>query len=72
MMSPQETSITKEDLKTVKEAIVHEFHLGAEIMSGELRLLAEKIFALSEKIERFRREIKNELENKTQPILQAL
>ena len=69
MMSSQETSITKEDLKNIKEEIIHEFHRGAEIISGELKVLAERIFALNEKIERFRREIKNELENKTQPIL---
>jgi len=67
MMSSQE--ITKEDLKKIKEEIIFEFRRGAEIISGELRLLAEKIFALSEKIERFRQEIEDELENKTQPIL---
>ncbi len=72
MMPPQETSITREDLKNIKEEMIHEFHLGAEIMSGELKVLAEMIFALNEKIERFRQEIKNELENKTQPILEAL
>ena len=72
MMSPQKACILKEDLKNIKEEMIHELHRCAEIISGELRLLAQGIFALSEKIERFRREIKNELENKTQPILQAL
>ena len=69
MMSPQETSIIKEDLKNIKEEIIHEFHRGAEIINGELKLLAQGIFALNEKIERFRQELKDELENKTQPIL---
>jgi len=67
MMSSQE--ITKEDLKNIKEEIIHEFHRGAEIMSGELKLLAKGIFALNEKIERFHRELKDEIVNKTQPIL---
>jgi len=69
MMSPQETSIIKEDLKNIKEEIIFKFRRGAEIISGELKLLAQGIFALNEKIERFRREIKNEFENKTRPIL---
>jgi len=67
MMSSQE--ITKEDLKKIKEEIIFEFRRGAEIISDELRLLAEKIFALSEKIERFHHELKDEIVNKTQPIL---
>ena len=71
-MSPQETSIIKEDLKNIKEEIIHELHRCAEIMSGELKLLAKGIFALNEKIERFHQELKDELENKTQPILRAL
>jgi hypothetical protein len=68
MIPLQGTRIIKEDLKILKEEIILEFHLGAEIISGELRLLAEKILTLNEKIERFRQEFKDELENKTQPI----
>ncbi len=69
MMSSQETTITKEDLKNTKDEIIHEFHRGASIISAELKLLAQRIFAFNEKIERFRREIENELEHKTQPVL---
>jgi len=65
MMSSQE--ITKADLKNVKDEIIQEFHRGAEIISGELKLLAERLFTLNEKTERFRQELKDEIKNKTQP-----
>lgn len=70
-MSSQELSITKEDLKNIKDEIIHEFHRSAEIISAELKLLAERIFALNKK-DRFGLEIKNEVENKTQPIAQTV
>ena len=57
MMPPQETSITREDLKNIKEEMIHELHRCAEIISGELKLLAQGIFALNEKIERFHQEL---------------
>ena len=66
-MPAQNAGVTKEDLKNIKEEIIHEFHRGAEIISGELKVLAERIFALNEKIERFHQEVKDEIKNKTQP-----
>jgi signal transduction histidine kinase len=71
-MSSQETYIPKGDLKNIKDEIIHEFHRGSEIISGELKLLAQGIFALNEKIERFRQEIKEELENMTRLIRDAI
>ena len=68
-MSPQEACILKEDLKNVKDEIIYEFHRYAEIISGDLKLLAQGISTLNEKIEKFRQELKDELENKTHPIL---
>jgi len=72
MMSSQETYILKGDLKNIKDEMIHEFHRCAEIISGELKLLAQGIFALNEKIERFRQEIKEVLENKTRLIRDAI
>jgi hypothetical protein len=63
-MSSQETYILKGDLKKIKDEIIHELHRGAEIISGELKLLAERVFAPNEKIDRFRQEIKDEIEIK--------
>jgi len=71
-MSSEETYILKGDLKNIKDEIIHEFHRGAEIISGELKLLAERVFALNEKIDRFRQEIKEELENMTRLIRDAI
>lgn len=71
-MSSQEISITKNDLKNIKDEIIHEFHRVNSIISGELKPLAQRIFTLNKKIERFSLEIKNEVENKTQLILGAL
>ena len=71
-MPAQNAGVTKEDLKNIKEEIIHEFHRGAEIISGELKVLAERIFALNEKIERFRQEIKDELEIKTRLVREEI
>ena len=71
-MSSQETYILIGDLKNIKDEIIHEFHRGAEIISGELKLLAEGIFSLNEKIERFRQEIKDEIEIKTRLVREEI
>jgi hypothetical protein len=40
-MSASENMATKEDLKTFKEAIVHEFHVVSEGLMDHIKLLAE-------------------------------
>ncbi len=71
-MSAQDTGVTKEDLKGFKEEIVHQFHVSAEGLRDEVKLVAEGVAAVDEKIERTCQELKEEIVNKTQPIAQAV
>jgi hypothetical protein len=71
-MPSQETGVTKEDLKSFKEEIIHQFHVISEGVIGEVKLVAEGVATVNEKIERTRRELKEEIDSKTQPIAQAV
>lgn len=71
-MSAQDTGVTKEDLKGFKEEIIHQFHVSAEGLRDEVKLVAEGVAAVDEKIERTCQELKEEIVNKTQPIAQAV
>jgi chromosome segregation ATPase len=71
-MTTQETGITKEDLKSFKEEIVQQFHVSAEGIRDEVKQLAEGIDVVDKKVERTRQELKEEIDNKTQPIAQAV
>jgi chromosome segregation ATPase len=71
-MTAEETGITKEDLTSFKEEIVQQFHVSAEGIRDEVKQLAEGIDVVDKKVERTRQELKEEIDNKTQPIAQAV
>jgi chromosome segregation ATPase len=71
-MPSQETGVTKEDLKSFKEEIVHQFHVISAGVIGEVKLVAEGVATVNEKIERTRQELKEEIDSKTQPIAHAV
>ena len=68
----QESGFTKEDLESVKEEIIHEFHVVSEDIIGQVKLLAEGVAALNEKLDKSCKELEEEIHSKTQPIVQAL
>jgi predicted nucleic acid-binding Zn-ribbon protein len=71
-MPSQNGGVTKEDLKNFKEEIVHQFHVVSEGIIDQVKLVAEGVANVNEKLERTRKELKEEIDNKTQPIAQAV
>ena len=71
-MSSQKSGLTKDDLKSFKEEIIHQFHVVSEGVIDQVKLVAEGVTTGNEKLERTRKELKEEIDNKTQPIAQAV
>ena len=71
-MSTQKIGLTKEDLKSIKDEIIHQFHVVSEGVIDQVKLVAEGVANVNEKLERTRKELKEEIDNKTQPIAQAV
>jgi phage-related minor tail protein len=71
-MSPPKGSPTKEDLQNFKEEIVHQFHVISEGVIDQVKLVAEGVATVNEELERTRKELKEEIDNKTRPIAQAV
>ncbi len=62
----------KEDLKKFKEEIIRQFHVVSEGVIDQVKLVDEGVATTNEKLERTRKELKEEIDNRTQPIAQAL
>ena len=71
-MSTQKIGLTKEDIKGFKEEIILQFHVVSEGVIDQVKLVAEGVANVNEKLERTRKELKEEIDNKTQPIAQAV
>jgi chromosome segregation ATPase len=63
---------SKEDLKKFKEEIGHQFHVVSEGVIDQVKLVAEGVATVNERLEATRKELKEEIDNKTQPIAQAV
>jgi len=71
-MTSQKSGLNKDDLKSFKEEIIHQFHVVSEGVIDQVKLVAEGVATVNEKLERTRKELKEEIDNKTQPIAQAV
>jgi hypothetical protein len=71
-MPSQKNGLTKGDLKSFKEEIVHQFHVVSEGVIDQVKLVAEGVATVNEELEKTRKELKEEIYNKTQPIAQAV
>ena len=71
-MTSQKSGLNKDDLKSFKEEIIHQFHIVSEGVIDQVKLVAEGVATVNEKLERTRKELKEEIDNKTQPIAQAV
>jgi uncharacterized protein involved in exopolysaccharide biosynthesis len=71
-MAPQKSGLTREDLKSIKEEIIHQFHVVSEGVIDQVKLVAKGVATVDEEPERTRKELKEEIDNKTQPIAQAV
>jgi hypothetical protein len=71
-MPAQKGSLTKEDLKTFREEIVHRFHVISEDVISQVKQVAEGVANVDEKLDRTRQELKTELQETRQEILAAI
>jgi uncharacterized small protein (DUF1192 family) len=71
-MPSQKSGLTKGDLKIFKEEIIHQFHVVSEGVIDQVKLVAEGVATVNEELERTRKELKEEIDNKTRPIAQAV
>jgi chromosome segregation ATPase len=62
----------KEDLKKFREEIVHQFHVISEDVISQVKQVGEGVVNVNEKLDRRFNELKAEIDNKTQPIAQAV
>jgi SMC interacting uncharacterized protein involved in chromosome segregation len=58
--------------QNLKEQIVHEFHIISEGLVSQIKQVAEGVANVDQKLDRTRQELKAEIEEKTQPIAQAV
>ena len=71
-MTSQNNNVTKEDLKTFKEEIVHQFHVISEDVISQVKLVAEGVGNVNEKLDRTRQELKSEIQEARQEVLAAI
>ncbi len=71
-MGDRKASGSREDLKKFKEEIVHQFHVVSEGVIDQVKLVAKGVTTVNERLEVARKELKEEIDNKTQPIAQAV
>jgi DNA repair exonuclease SbcCD ATPase subunit len=71
-MSDRKVPGKKEDLKKFKEEIVHQFHVISEDVISQVKQVAEGVANVDEKLDRRFNELRAEIDNKTQPIAQAV
>ena len=71
-MADRKAPGNKEDLKKFKEEIVHQFHVISEDVISQVKQVAEGVATVNEKLDRRFNELRAEIDNKTQPIAQAV
>ncbi len=62
----------KDSGRNSEERIIHEFHIISEGLISQIKQVAEGVANVDEKLDRTRLELKAEIEEKTQPIAQAV
>ena len=71
-MPVRKNSSKKGDAQNFKDEIIHEFHVISEGIITQVKQVAEGVANVDQKLDRTRLELKTEIEEKTQPIAQAV
>ena len=71
-MPAQKGGLTREDLKTFKEEIVHQFHVISEDVISQVKQVSEGVANVDEKLDRTRQELKAEIQETRQEVLAAI
>ena len=71
-MPPQKSDLTRDDLKSFKEEIIHQFHVVSEGVIDQVKLVAEGVTTVNEKLDRIHQELKTEIQETRQEVLAAI
>jgi len=71
-MPSQKNSLTKGDLKSFKEEIILQFHVVSEGVIDQVKLVAEGVATVNEKLDRIHQELKMEIQETRQEVLAAV
>jgi hypothetical protein len=71
-MPAQKGGVTKQDLKTFKEEIVHQFYVISEDVISQVKLVAEGVANVNEELDRRFNELKAEIQETRQEVLAAI
>jgi hypothetical protein len=71
-MSFEKSGVTKQDLKSFKEDIVHQFHVISEGVIDEVKQVAEGVANVNEKLDRRFNELRAEIQETRQEVLAAI
>jgi predicted DNA-binding protein YlxM (UPF0122 family) len=64
--------VTKQDLKSFEEEIVHQFHVVSEGVIDQVKQVAEGVANVNEKLDRRFNELKAEIQETRQEVLAAV
>ncbi len=71
-MPSQKNGLTKEDLNSFKEEMIHQFHVVSEGVIDQVKLVAEGVATVNEKLDRIHHELKTEIQETRQEVLAAV
>jgi predicted nuclease with TOPRIM domain len=71
-MPAQKGGVTKEDLKSFKAEIIHQFHVFHEDVITQVKQVAEGVANVNEKLDRRFNELKAEIQETRQEVLAAV
>jgi len=71
-MAKRKVTKTKDELESIKEEIIHEFHVCCMDIIGHLKLLEEGINNLSDRLDLFHEEIKQAMDNGFEKVMRAI
>ena len=71
-MPSQKNGLTKGDLKIFKDEIVHQFHVVSEGVIDQVKLVAEGVANVDEKLDRRFNELEAEIQETRQEVLAAV
>ena len=71
-MATRQGPVTREDLKTIKEEIVHQFHIISEDLRSDVKQVAEGVVTVNAKLDRGHQELRREIQETRQEVLAAI
>jgi hypothetical protein len=71
-MPTRHGTVTEEDLKTINEEIVYQFHIISEGFRSDVMQVAEGVVTVSEKLDRGHQELREEVQETRQEVLAAI